>query len=237
MSKTKLGHRGRRRGQAVLLTGAAVFGLATLVAVPSGVSGQSQPPPLSVYSDDFSASDNTAAPGTVQHGTQIAVEVEDLDDLETRTTTFEQRLQAHLDDAGAHQPHVHPTHSHNGGPDAVFNGGAGVQIPGGAPTTANHPHTGPGHSRLEALLAQAIAFLTPAAHAQAQPPPLRVYTPDMGGPSSTAPSTPGTKLDATLDTGIPMLARIDALLIQLNRQLTAHVRNVNAHPHTHPHDH
>ena len=218
MSKTKLGHRGRRRGQAVLLTGAAVFGLATLVAVPSGVSGQSQPPPLNVYSDDFSYSDSTDAPGTVQHGTQIAVEVEDLEGLETRTTALEQRLQAHLDDAGAHQPHVHP-HSHGGGPAAVY--------------SANTRHD---HSRFEALLAQAIALLAPAAHAQ-QPPPLVVYTPDMTGPSSTAPSTPGSKLDATLDVGVSMVAQLDALLAQLNRALTAHVRNVNAHPHSHPHSH
>ena len=220
MSKTKLGHRGGRRGQAVLLTGAAVFGLGTLVALPSSVSGQSQPPPLSVYSDDFSASDNTAAPGTVQHGTQIAVEVEDLDDLETRTTALEQRLQAHLDDAGAHQPHGHPAHNHNGGPMSAHR--------------TDSPH---GHSHLYELLADAIDFLVPFAHAQSQPPALRVYADDMSGPKTTAPTSSRTDLEALLGVDISMIDRMRALITRLNSELTAHVGNADAHPHSHPHTH
>ena len=229
MSKTKLGHRGRRRGQAVLLTGAAVFGLTTLVAVPSGVSGQSQPPPLNVYSDDFSDSDNTAAPGSVQRGTQLTVEVEDLDDLETRTTTLEQRLQAHLADSGAHQPHGHSLNHHHGD-GGSFDGSVNDGSGGSVDTWHSHPD-------LHDLLTEAIKLLVPFANAQTQPPPLRVYTDDVAGPSTTAPTTPRTNLEAVLDVGVPMLAQLDALLVQLNLALTAHVRNVNAHPHSHPHSH
>ena len=201
-----------------LLLRAAVF--AALVAVPLPVGAQSQPAQLNVYSDNFS-SGSTAAPGSAQRPARLAVDVADLDGLENRTTTLERRLQAHLADTGAHQPHGHP-HSHGGGPASVG-------------TNTRHDHSR-FNELFGELLAQAIALLAPIAHAQ-QPPPLVVYTPDMSGPSSTAPSTPGSQLTAILDTRIPMLAQVDALLVRLNRELTAHVGNVNAHPHSHPHSH
>ena len=163
--------------------------------------------------------DSTAPPGSATTGTRIAVNVADLDRLEAETTVVEALMQAHLDDAGAHVPHGHP-HSHGGGPPAVF--------------SAVHP---PHHGHLRELLAEAIALLVPMAQAQTQPPPLRVYNEDMGGPNSPAPTTPGTSLTATLDTSVPPLTTARDLIARLDRQIRAHARARPAHAHDHPHSH
>ena len=81
-----------------------------LLAVTANAFAQSQPAPLQVYSDDFSGGSSAPDPGA-QRGTQLAVDVDVLEELEDETTQLEQRLQAHLADTGAHQPHDHP-HGH-----------------------------------------------------------------------------------------------------------------------------
>ena len=210
---------GRRlRDATARLTRAAV--VAALAAVPlAGASAQSQPPRLEVYSDDLGAG-GSAAPGSVQRGTSIAVDIDVLEEFERRTLAFEQRMQAHVDDAGAHVPHGHPAHRHGGGPSSV-------------PTADARG----GHEPLRELVAQLIELLVPFAEAQVQPPPLVVYDRDMSGPSSTAPTTPRTDLEATLDVDIPLVDTVRALMARLNRELTAHVAARPGHAHDHPHLH
>ena len=209
---------GRRlRDATAMFTRAAV--VAALAAVPLvGASAQSQPPGLEVYSDTFVG--GTAAPGSAQRGTSIAVDVDVLEEFERQTLALEQRMQAHVDDAGAHQPHSHPPHSHGGGPSSV-------------PTA----DAGGGHGPLRELVAEVIALLVPFAEAQVQPPPLVVYDPDMTGTSSPAPTSPRTDLNATLDVDIPLIDTVRDLIARLDRELTVHVAARPGHAHSHPHSH
>ena len=210
---------GRRlRDATARLTRAAV--VAALAAVPlAGASAQSQPPRLEVYSDDFSAGGG-AASASAQRGTSIAVDVDVLEEFERQTLVLEQRMQAHVDDDGAHLPHGHPAHRHGGGPISV-------------PTADARG----GHEPLRELVAQIIELLVPFAQAQVQPPPLVVYDRDMTGPSSTAPTTSRTDLNATLDVDIPLVDTVRALIARLTRALTAHVAARPGHAHSHPHTH
>ena len=209
---------GRRlRVATAMFTRAAL--LAFVAAVPlAGAGAQSQPPRLEVYSDDLSTG-GSAASGSVQRGTSIAVDIDVLEEFEARTTALEERMQAHVDD-GAHVPHGHPAHRHGGGPSS-------------APTADARG----GHEPLRELVAQLIELLVPFAEAQVQPPPLVVYDTDMSGPSSTAPTTPRTDLEATLDVDIPLVDTVRALMARLNRALTAHVAARPGHAHDHPHLH
>ena len=208
----------RLRDATARLTRAAV--VAALVAVPLvGASAQSQPPRLQVYSDDFSAG-GPAAPGSVQRGTSIAVDVDVLEEFERQTLALEQRMQAHVTNAGAHQPHGHPAHSHGGGPTSV-------------PTADARG----GHGPLQEMVAKVIALLLPLAEAQTEPPPLVVYDRDMTGPSSTAPTTSRTDLEVVLGVDIPLVDTVRALIARLDRALTAHIAARPGHAHSHPHTH
>ena len=209
---------GRRlRDATARLTRAAV--VAALAAVPlAGASAQSQPPRLEVYSDTFTS--GTAAPGSAQRGTDIAVDIDVLDEFETQTLAIEERMQAHVDDDGAHVPHGHPAHRHGGGPTSV----SAADARGG-------------HEPLREMIVRLIDLLVPLAEAQVQPPPLVVYDSDMTGPSSTAPTTSRTDLEATLDVDIPLVDTVRVLMARLNRELTAHVAARPGHAHDHPHLH
>ena len=208
----------RRRDATARLTRAAV--VAALAALPlAGASAQSQPPRLEVYSDDLGAGASAAEAGAQRDAT-IAVDVDVLEELERQTLALEQRMQAHVDDAGAHQPHSHPPHRHGGGPISV-------------PTADARG----GHEPLRELVAQIIEFLVPFAEAQVQPPPLAVYDSDLTGPSSAAPTTSRTDLNATLDVDIPLVDTVRALIARLGRDLTAHVAARPGHAHGHPHLH
>ena len=191
-----------------------VLAIAGLLAASTAVPAHAQAP-LPVYSDDFTS--GTAAPGSAQRGTRIPVDVDVLEELEAETSALRVRMDAHLADSGAHQPHSHP-HSHGGGPPSVY-------------SSLDH------HGPLRELLAEAIALLLPLAQAQTQPPPLVVYDQDMTGPSSTAPTTPRTDLDATLDVDIPLIDQVRALIASLDQRITAHVAARPGHAHDHPHSH
>ena len=157
--------------------------VALLVAVPVAADAQ-QPPQLNVYSDTFTS--GTAAPGSTQRGAAIAVDVGALDQLEADTTGLAQRMQAHLSDIGAHQPHGHPPHTHC--PPGTYEASA-TPRPGhedlADPSDAEQlaaAESPPSHCGLLELLDATVEFLAPTAHAQAQPPPLQVYRDDLGGP-------------------------------------------------------
>ena len=114
-------------------------------------------------SDTFSPpSGSSAPPASVQRGTSITVDVAALEQLETDVTALEARTQAHLANAGAHQPHAPWPHRHGGGPMSVYAAADG---------------------RLGDLfegLVEAPDALVGSAHAQQpQPPPLEVYRDDM----------------------------------------------------------
>ena len=207
---------GRRLRPAIArLTRAAV--VAVIAAVPlAGTSAQSSPPRLQVYSGDLSAG-GSAASGAAQRGTSIPVDVDVLDEFERQTLALEQRMQAHVDDAGAHVPHGHPAHRHGGGPISVSAADAG------------------GHGPLRELLARLVDTLVPLAQAQVQPPRLQVYTQDVGGPNSPAPVTPRTDLNATLDVNIPLIDTARDLIARLDQAITAHVAARPGHAHGHPH--
>ena len=209
---------GRRlRAATAMFTRAAV--VAVLAATPLAASAQSQPPPLQVYSQDFSGG-SSAASGSAQRGASIAVDIEVLDEFERQTLALEERMQAHVDDAGAHVPHGHPAHRHGGGPTSV----SAADARGG-------------HEPLREMIVRLIDLLVPLAEAQVQPPPLVVYDSDMTGPSSTAPTTSRTDLEATLDVDIPLVDTVRALIARLNRALTAHIAARPGHAHSHPHTH
>ena len=169
-----------------------------------------------MYSGDFSAG-GSAASGAAQRGTSIPVDVDVLDEFERQTLALEQRMQAHVDDAGAHVPHGHPAHRHGGGPISVATAGVG------------------GHGPLREMIVRLIDLLVPLAEAQVQPPPLVVYDSDMTGPSSTAPTTPRTDLNATLDVNIPLIDTARDLIARLDQAITAHVAARPGHAHGHPH--
>ena len=206
---------GRRRDATAKLIRAAV--VAALAAVPlAGAGAQSQPPRLEVYSDDLGAG-GSAASASAQRGTSVAVDIDVLDEFEADTLAIEVRIRAHVADTGAHVPHGHPAHRHGGtGPISVPTADAG------------------GHGPLRELLARLVDTLVPLAQAQ-QPPPLRVYTQDVGGPSSTAPVTPRTDLNATLDVNIPLIDTARDLIARLDQAITAHVAARPGHAHGHPH--
>ena len=210
---------GRRlRVATAMFTRAAL--LAFVAAVPlAGAGAQSQPPRLEVYSDDLSTG-GSAASGSVQRGTSIAVDIDVLEEFEARTTALEERMQAHVDDGDAHLPHGHPAHRHSGGPSSV-------------PTADARG----GHEPLRELVAQLIELLVPFAEAQVQPPPLVVYDSDMSGPSSTAPTTSRTDLEVVLDVDIPLVDTVRALIARLGRELTVHIAARPGHAHGHPHSH
>ena len=199
-----------------LLVAVPVAAVALLVAVPVAAVAQVQPPPLRIYSDDFSGVSSAAAPGA-SRGTAIAVDVDVLDEFEVDTLAIEVRIRAHVADTGAHVPHGHPAHRHGGGPISVSAADAG------------------GHGPLRELLARLVDTLVPLAQAQGQPPRLQVYTEDVGGPSSTAPVTPRTDLNATLDVNIPLIDTARDLIARLDQAITVHVAARPGHAHGHPH--
>ena len=209
--------------------------VALLVAVPVVAVAQ-QPPRLNVYSDRFTS--GTAAPGSAQRGTDIAVDVGALDQLEADTTGLAQRMQAHLSDSGAHQPHGHPhTHCPPGTYEASATPRPGHEDPAD-PSDAEQlaaAESPPSHCDLLGLLDATLEFLAPTAHAQAQPPPLQVYRDDLGGPSETAPTTPRTSLDADLSVDIPLIDTVRALIAQLDTAIRQHVAARPGHAHGHPH--
>ena len=203
-----------------LISGVRALAVGVWVAAPvAALAQQVQPPPMPVYSSDFGGGTSAAAPGAAT-GTTIAVDIAELEALEAGTLALEQRMQAHVTNAGAHVPHGHPAHSHGGGPTSV-------------PTADARG----GHEPLRELVAQIIEFLVPFAEAQVQPPPLVVYDRDMSGPSSTAPSTTRTDLGATLDVDIPLVDVVRALIARLGRELTVHIAARPGHAHGHPHSH
>ena len=225
----------RRRDATARLTRAAV--VAALAAVPLvGASAQSQPPGLEVYSDTFVG--GTAAPGSAQRGAALAVDVPALEQLEGDTTGLEQRIQAHLSDLGAHQPHGHPhTHCPPGTYEASATLRPGHEDPAD-PSDAEQlaaAEAPPSHCDILELLNATLELLVPAAHAQAQPPPLQVYRDDMGGPSETAPATPRTNLEAEFSVDIPLIDTVRALIAQLDAAIRQHVASRPGHPHGHPH--
>ena len=209
---------GRRlRDATARLTRAAV--VAALAAVPlAGAGAQSQPPRLEVYSDDLDAG-GSAAQGSAQRDATIVVDIDVLDEFEAQTLALEGRMQAHVDAAGAHVPHGHPDHRHGGGPISVY------------------AALGAGHGPLRELVVRIIELLVPLAEAQVQPPPLAVYDSDLTGPSSAAPTTPRTDLEAVLDVDIELVDTVRALIARLGRDLTAHVAARPGHAHPHPHSH
>ena len=192
---------------------------AVALSVPLAALGQAQPPRLGVYSDDFGGG-NAAAASSASRGTTIPVDVDVLEEFEDQTLVLEERMQAHVDDAGAHRPHSHPAHRDS---DGV------ISVP-----TAD---AGGGHGPLLEMVAEVIALLLPLAEAQTQPPPLVVYDEDMTGPSSTAPTTSRTDLNATLDVDIPLIDIVRNLIARLDRELTVHVAARPGHAHSHPHSH
>ena len=210
---------GRRlRDATAMFTRAAM--VAALAAVPVAADAQ-QPPRLNVYSDTFTS--GTGAPGSAQRGAALVVDVPALEQLEADSTGLMQRMQAHLSDSGAHQPHGHPhTHCPPGTYEASATPRPGHEDPAD-PSDAEQlaaAEAPPSHCDILELLDATLEFFAPTAHAQAQPPPLQVYRDDLGGPSQTAPPTPRTRLKAEFSVDIPLIDTVRALIAQLDTAIT-----------------
>ena len=206
-----------------------------VLGISASAAAQS-PPRLDVYSDNFSGGASAPA-GSAQRGTTIVVDVPALEQLEADTTALEARIQAHLADAGAHQPHGHPhTHCPPGTREA-----SATPPPGGPLAGENEELAAadPNHSHcpMLALLDAAIGLLAPNAHAQSQPPPLQVYDPDMITPGATPPTSGRNVLSTTLPVDIPLIDQVRALIRQLDSAITTHVAARPGHAHSHPHSH
>lgn len=199
--------------------GAAALVLVAAMAV-APATAQTQPDPLKVYSDVFSQTGTSAPPARVQRGTTIVVDVPAIERLEADVAELERRMAAHVADAGAHYPHTgYHDHSH-GGSTSVYTADASG-----------------GHGEMQELLAELLDALVPAVQAQQPQPPLQVYRDDMSGPNEPAPNLPTNDLDATLATGVPLIARLEGLISAFDQALTAHVAARPGHAHGDPHTH
>ena len=195
------------------VTGRLLFA-ALALSVPLAALGQAQPPRLDVYSGTFEPSSGPA-PGS-SSGSELKVSVPGIAPLEVRLEALRQLMADHLAETSPHWEHFHPHAPHTSAASA-----------------------GPvvGHSELLERLARIVSdVLLRSAHAQAQPPPLRVYSDNWDAGSTPAP-TGAAGPPARLVTDVPLLDTIDAQLRQLRSDINAHVGNVDAHPHDHTHTH
>lgn len=189
-----------------------IAGLLTLVANAYAQA------PLNLYSNSFSST-TTSAPGSAQRGAELNVDVDEIEQFEIDTAALRARMDAHMADTGAHQPHGHPHGNHGtDGMPAVYSDA----------TDLNEQFT-----ELIALLA---TLLLREASAQS-PPALQLYEGDLGGPGATAPSGLGPSMEAELDNQIPLIEQIRNLIASLDRQIAQHVAARPGHPHDHPHTH
>lgn len=230
--------RGGGRGGPGRGTRAALLG--ALVAMSAVSHAQTQPPPLRVYSDDFRPSASTP-PAAVQRGTSISVELPNVDfaDLERRAKALLRRIRRHRNDSDAHQPHGHP-HSHC--PPGTSEASAADQPGPRAPVEPADAElaradVAPTQCDLVALLGAVLELLAPVAHAQTQPPPLRVYTDDMGGPSHGDRTGTDVRQAPPLVVDVPLIDTVDRLLRELEVAVPAHIADRPGHGHGHDHSH
>ena len=174
--------------------------------------------PLDLYSNSFSGT-ATNAPASAWTGASLTVDVAAIEQFEIDTAALRARMDAHMADTGAHQPHGHPHGNHGtDGMPAVY---------------ANATDLNEQFTELIALLA---ALLAREANAQS-PPALQLYQDDLDGGSATAPTTLGPSMSMSLDNDIPLIDQIRNLIASLARQITQHVAARPGHAHSHPHTH